>query len=106
MNQLKVTRLKLTEEAAAQLDALGISLADLVCVIRFARKTQDSEAQTYHFDIEQVPSGVRAELQHLAGVELRVVSSAIVSATRLAMNETNTRDCLQNAECEIREEKP
>jgi hypothetical protein len=106
MNRLKITRLKLTEAAAAQLDALGLSLADLVCVIRFARKTQDGEAQTYHFDIERVPAGIRAELQHLAGVELRVVSSAIVCATRLTMNETNTRDCLPNAGCETREEKP
>ncbi len=82
---MKITRLKLTEAAAAQLDALGLSLADLVCIIYFARKTQDDTSQIYRFDIEKVPADIRAEMQHLAGVELHVVSRAIVRATRPAM---------------------
>ena len=105
MTGLKITRLKLTEAAAAQLEALGLSLADLVCVICFARKTQDEEAQTYRFDIERVPADIRGELQHLAGVELRVISGAIVGATRLAMNETSTPGSLTGAGGEAKEEK-
>ena len=106
MKGLKITRLKLTEAASAQLDALKLSLADLVSVIRFARKMQDGEAQTYRFDIEQVPASVKGEFEQLVGVELRVVSGAIVSATRLAISEMNARDCLPSADCETREEKP
>jgi hypothetical protein len=102
---LKITRLKLTEMAAAQLDALGLSLADLVCVICFARKTREDEAQTYRFEIEQVPADVRGELEHLAGLELRVVSGEIVSAMRLAMNETSTLGSLTSANCKAEEEK-
>ncbi|HEY9233329.1 MAG TPA: hypothetical protein VIS78_14345, partial [Blastocatellia bacterium] len=82
-----------------------LSLADLVCVICFARKTQDEEAQTYRFDIERVPADIRGELQHLAGVELRVISGAIVGATRLAMNETSTPGSLTGAGGEAKEEK-
>jgi hypothetical protein len=106
MTGLKITRLKLTETAAAQLDALGLSLADLVCVICFARKAPDDEAQTYRSDIERVPADIRGELQHLAGVELRIVSGAIVSATRLAMNETSTCGSLPAADRDAKEEKP
>jgi hypothetical protein len=105
MTGLKITRLKLTETAGAQLEALGLSLADLVCVICFARKTPDDEAQTYRFDIERVPTDIRGELQHLAGVGLRVISGAIVSATRLAMNETSTPVALPGAGCEAKKEK-
>jgi hypothetical protein len=105
MTGLKITRLKLSEMAAAQLNALGLSLADLVCVICFARKTREDEAQTYRFEIEQVPADIRGELQHLAGLELRVVSGAIVSAVRLAMNETNMHGSLPGADCEAEEEK-
>jgi hypothetical protein len=105
MTGLKITRLKLTEAAAAQLEALGLSLADLVCVICFARQAHDEEAQTYRFDIERVPADIRAELQHLAGIELRVISGAIVGATRLAMNETNAPSSPTITRCEAKEEK-
>jgi hypothetical protein len=106
MTGLKITRLKLTETAAAQLDALGLTLADLVCVICFARKAPDDRAQTYRFDIERVPADIRGELQHLAGVELRVVSGAIVGATRLARNESSVRGSLPADDRKTREEKP
>ena len=96
---MKITRLKVTEAAAAQLDALGLSLADLVCIIYFARKSQDDIAQIYRLDVEQVPADIRAEVQHLAGVELHVVSRAIISAMRPAMNETGGRGSPPSADC-------
>lgn len=95
----------MTETAAAQLDGLGLTLADLLCVITFARKTRDNAGQTYRFDIERVPDDVRAELRRLAGVELRVMSGAIVSATRQGLNEASGRGLLPAADCEREEEK-
>jgi hypothetical protein len=95
----------LTETAAAHLDGLGLSLADLLCVIIFARKTEDDAGQTYHFDVERVPADARAELRRLAGVELRVMSGAIVSATRLGLNETSRRDSLPVADWQREGEK-
>lgn len=103
--KLKFTRLKLTETGAAQLDDLGLTLADLLCVISFARKIQDDSGQTYRFDIERVPGDVRAELRHLAGIELRVMSGAIVGATRQDLNETSGRDLQPVAGREREEEK-
>jgi hypothetical protein len=103
--KLKITQLKLTETGAAQLDNLGLTLADLLCVIIFGRKIQDDSGQTYRFDVERVPGDVRAELRHLAGVELHVMSGAIVGATQQDLNETSGRDLPPVAGREREEEK-
>lgn len=105
MTGLKITRLKLTAAAAAQLAEMGLSLADLSFVLCFARKTKLDEMQTYRFDIERVPAEIRAELQHLVGVELHIVSRAIVSASRLSLNETSAHGSLPNTDNETKEEK-
>jgi hypothetical protein len=82
MKRLKITRLKLTAEAAAQLDALGLSPADMSLVLCFASRAGQTEARIYRFDIERVPAEIRDQLRHLVGVELQVVLRSIVSATR------------------------
>lgn len=105
MTGLKITRLKLTAAAAAQLTDLGLSLADLSFILCFARKTKLDEMQTYRFDIERVPAEIRAELLHLVGVELHIVSRAIVSASRLSLNETSVHGSLPNGDNETKEEK-
>lgn len=105
MTGLKITRLKLTAAAAAQLTDLGLSLADLSFVLCFARKTKLDEIQTYRFDIERVPAEIRTELQPLVGVELHIVSRAIVSASRLSLDETTAHSSLPSANNEAKEEK-
>jgi len=104
MNHLKITRLKLTAAAAAQLEALGVSLADLAFVICFAHETGQDESQTYRLDFERVPIEIRDELQHLVGVEIHIMSHFIVSAGRTVINETNARGSLPNADGEEKEE--
>ena len=96
MNRLKVTRLKLTSAAIAQLEALGLSLADLLCVICYARRTHGKEASRYRFDIEQVPAQLQEELRHLAGVELCAEAQQIVSARRLTIKELSNDESLLN----------
>ena len=105
MTGLKITRLKLTAAAAAQLADLGLSLADLSFALCFARKTNLGETQTYGFDIERVPAEIRAELQHLIGVELHIVSRAIIGASRLSLNETSAHGPLPSADNEAKEEE-
>lgn len=105
MTGLKITRLKLTAAAAAQLTDLGLSLADLSFVLCFARKTKLDETQIYCFDIERVPAELRAELQHLVGVELHIVSRAIIGASRLSLNETSARGSLPSADHNTKKEK-
>lgn len=104
MNRLKITRLKLSAAAVSQMDALGVSLADLAFVIRFARSVGQDESQTCRFDIERVPSEIRDELQHLVGVEFRIVSRSIVSVTRTTISETDSRSSQSSANDEEKEE--
>ncbi|MGA9772286.1 MAG: hypothetical protein WBV94_24855 [Blastocatellia bacterium] len=105
MSGLKITRLKLTAAAAVQLADLGLSLADLSFVLCFARKTKLDESQTYSFDIERVPAEIRTELQHLVGIEVHIVSRAIISAARLSLNETSAHGSLSCADHKAEEEK-
>jgi hypothetical protein len=105
MTGLKITRLKLTAAAAAQLADLGLSLADLSFVLCFARKTKLDETQTCRFDIERVPAEIRTELQHLVGVELYIVSRAIIGVSRQSLNETSARGSLPSNDHEANKEK-
>jgi len=82
MSNLKITKLKITPPALAQLQQLGLSLADLDLIICFSRKLCSSGKILYQFDSILIPAAIRPRLLHLTGLTLRIVSGEIVEVYR------------------------